>query len=515
MARRRRVITVDLADVWAAPDRKRLVKTVAWGDEVTVVDETSGHVEIEFNRTVIAPDGSVTSRAESGYIVPRRSASVAASDCVGLRKDHRVLRVNFIDVQQGDAAVLETPDGKLVLIDGGENQLFARYLAARFPGTSDTKPLPVDAIVVTHGDADHFSGLTEIHDSESLPDEKKAKRLFIRPDRVFHNGIVKRPSSVDGRSVPDRELLGPTVSNDRGVFLTGLVDDLRTVADTDMNREFRAWRDALVAWTDRQGDSDLEMRALQFGDDDAFAWIDESELRVEVLGPFRSRVGRTTGLRFLGTPPDGPRIGHDVVDPLPAEFGGLSASHTINGHSIILRITFGGFTYLFTGDLNEEAGRTLASKHYANELSLMTDVFKVPHHGSADFSGAFLQAAAPIVSVVSSGDESVAKEYIHPRATLMGALGRYSRTEEPLVLVTELIAFFRLEGTSELTDQAKARKRGEFFAFSRAAFGAVKTRTDGQRLLVYTDSANVKLKEAYAYELDEHGAPTPSAVTRV
>ena len=72
----------------------------------------------------------------------------------------------------------------------------------------------------------------------------------------------------------------------------------------------------------------------------------------------------------------------------------------------------------------------------------------MPHHGSADFSGAFFQMVSPVVSVVSSGDESARKEYIHPRATLMGALGRYSRVAEPLVFVTELVAFFNVEGWS-------------------------------------------------------------------
>ena len=47
----------------------------------------------------------------------------------------------------------------------------------------------------------------------------------------------------------------------------------------------------------------------------------------------------------------------------------------------------------------------------------------MPHHGSADFSGAFLQAVSPVVSVVSSGDDTARKEFIHPRATLVGALG--------------------------------------------------------------------------------------------
>ncbi len=55
----------------------------------------------------------------------------------------------------------------------------------------------------------------------------------------------------------------------------------------------------------------------------------------------------------------------------------------------------------------------------------------MPHHGSADFSGAFIKMVSPVVSVVSSGDESARKEYIHPRATLMGALGKHSRVDEP------------------------------------------------------------------------------------
>jgi hypothetical protein len=96
----------------------------------------------------------------------------------------------------------------------------------------------------------------------------------------------------------------------------------------------------------------------------------------------------------------------------------------------------------------------------------------------------------------------------------MGALGKWSRVPEPLVFVTELVAFFSLEGPSRPVDDKEAKKRGSFFGFSRAAFGIVKTRTDGKRLLVFTDSANVKLKEAYAYQLDDTGVPVPSPVKR-
>ena len=97
----------------------------------------------------------------------------------------------------------------------------------------------------------------------------------------------------------------------------------------------------------------------------------------------------------------------------------------------MLRLSYGGFSFLFSGDLNDEASRTLAREHNRGNLNLRSEVLKVPHHGSADFSGAFIQAVSPIVSVVSSGDESARKEYIHPRATLMGALGKWSRVPEP------------------------------------------------------------------------------------
>ena len=229
-----------------------------------------------------------------------------------------------------------------------------------------------------------------------------------------------------------------------------------------------------------------------------------------MLGPLVREVDGKPALKFLGSPPKGPRIGHESLETTALKSKGFSASHTINGHSIVFRLTYGGFSYLFSGDLNDEAGRFLAREHENGVLELKADVFKVPHHGSADFSGAFLQAVAPIVSLVSSGDESARKEYIHPRATLMGALGKCSRVSEPLVFVTELVAFFNVEGWAKLTDKQKSEKRGEFFALSRTAFGIVKTRTDGQRLLIYTDSGNVQMKEAYAYTLDSSGEAQPA-----
>ncbi len=89
---------------------------------------------------------------------------------------------------------------------------------------------------------------------------------------------------------------------------------------------------------------------------------------------------------------------------------------------------------------------------------------------------------------------------------------------EPLIFVTEMVAFFRTEGlvrpefhklkegVAVIDEEGRAAidkeaKKG-FFAFSRTVYGQVKVRTDGERLLVFTDSGQADLKEAYAYRMD-------------
>lgn len=507
---RKCAVNVDLLDVFEARGRKKLIRTLSWGDAITVLDERSTHLEVEVVDFVTADDGSILPQRRVGFVEPAKSSGRKAADLVRSIGGNDVLKVNFVDVQQGDGAVIESPDGKVILVDGGDNQLFARYLAGRFRGTTLQNPKDIECIVVTHGDADHFLGLPKILESEA--NANKLKRLFIQPKRVYHNGIVKRPSKKGGKAVAQKDLLGPTKKVGKKLYLTGLVDDLLKVPDGDMNAPFLKWKQTLATYNKR---AKLGFRRLQFGDTKAFDFFNTDRMRIDVLGPLAETLsGGKVGLKALGSPPKGPRIGHESLETEDLDAKGVSASHTINGHSIVLKIVYGGFSYLFCGDLNDEASRVLAREHNKGTLSLRSDVFKVPHHGSADFSGAFVQAVAPIVSVVSSGDESARKEYIHPRSTLMGALGKWSRVAEPLIFVTELVAFFNLEGFARVIDAKKDKVRGEFFAFSRTAFGIVKTRTDGKRLLVYTDSGNVKLKEAYAYELDADGVAQPSPVIR-
>src|SRR5262249_37031566 len=72
-----------------------------------------------------------------------------------------VLRVTFLDVGQGDAAVAELPDGKVLVVDaggfpGGE---FDTGAAVVSPFLRTRKIGRVDALAMTHAHPDHSGGL--------------------------------------------------------------------------------------------------------------------------------------------------------------------------------------------------------------------------------------------------------------------------------------------------------------------------------------------------------------------
>ena len=520
------VVAVDLARVFRNPNGTGLVRTLAWGDYVEVVEIAQDHIKVKTTGFTERSDGSIQPGQEIGFIRPSKSSRIRPRDVVKPRDQNDVLKINFVDVQQGDGTVIETPQGKVVLVDGGDNQLFARYLANRYRGTTVDNPREIECIVVSHGDADHFVGLTRIFTSEQEafdPDEGW-KRIFISPNRVYHNGLVKRPTGV-----PTADSLGASVKVGKQRIITGLVDSLFDVGDDQMNEPFRRWKAALAANNQRRlarNRGPIAFRRLAHGDDDAFDFLRAENIEVKVLAPIPTTVDGLSGLRFLGEPVKGPRIGHPGGQPRK-RFSGESTSHTINGHSIVLRLEYGGFHVLLAGDLNEESEEELLRAHQRGEIDLTSEVFKAPHHGSDDFSVDFLRAVSPVISVISSGDENARKEYIHPRATLVGALGKHSRLDEPVIFITEMVAFFHDEGvvTPEshlMVDGRPVIRNGEvvrvekprsrFYAFRRTAFGLVKIRTDGRRLLVNTDSGNLQMKESYAYTLDPAGVPTPTRV---
>src|SRR6266480_4397340 len=99
--------------------------------------------------------------------------------------DCRCLTVHFLDVGQGDAAALRTPNGRWIVIDGGprtpERDAGRRVVV---PFLRDQGVGRVAVVVATHGDADHLGGLpavVEAFDPELVlePGEPLGRPLYL------------------------------------------------------------------------------------------------------------------------------------------------------------------------------------------------------------------------------------------------------------------------------------------------------------------------------------------------
>ncbi|MEK5233250.1 MBL fold metallo-hydrolase [Lysinibacillus sp. FSL K6-0232] len=74
------------------------------------------------------------------------------------------MRVHFIDVGQGDSILLESPNGKTMLVDGGvkgAGQQVVAYL-------KELGVNKLDIVVATHPDADHIGGLIPVLNAMSI-----------------------------------------------------------------------------------------------------------------------------------------------------------------------------------------------------------------------------------------------------------------------------------------------------------------------------------------------------------
>jgi competence protein ComEC len=80
-----------------------------------------------------------------------RLEAVSSNDCY-------CLQVSFLDVGQGDAIYIKSPEGFDALIDGGPDSSVLRSLAV----AQSLNDRTLDVVIATHTDADHVGGLIDI-----------------------------------------------------------------------------------------------------------------------------------------------------------------------------------------------------------------------------------------------------------------------------------------------------------------------------------------------------------------
>lgn len=343
------------------------------------------------------------------------------------------MEVYLIDVGQGDSILIQTPDDRRILIDGGMDKSALSFLRWKYNLKKFSKIF--DAVIMTHGDTDHARGLIHI-----LNDN----HVIVK--RIFHNGVAKR---MDGS-------LGEITRVKEGNVLVDLYDDIEDLKPQygQLTKLYRNWVDAVIKAKRRAEQHGLDFecsRADQNMKEVAVGGKDG--LQISFLGPINLGEKDSPRLKTFGT-------------------GRSGVSKTINGNSVALLLKYHRARILFCGDLNEPAEKLLLS-HWGEER-LRAQVFKANHHGSQDFTSSFLSAVNPWITVVSSGDFP---DYGHPRANLLGSLGHNAphEIEKPLLFSTEIAATFKKIPESQLGEKGR-------HLHEKTIHGMIHVRTDGNWL---------------------------------
>jgi len=256
------------------------------------------------------------------------------------RKNFKSFEVTVLDVGQGDAIFVQFPDGKNILIDGG-NKTFNFD-----PGQRVIEPFlkkkginKIDAVLVTHPHNDHIGGIPYILENFEV-------------GAVIDNGL--NYSSEIYRRYLD-------IINRKGIR-------------------------HIVA---RAGDK-IELSKVA---------------RIYVLHPIEPFVGDYNGEDKYGS------------------------GHAVNNSSVVIKIQYGGNSFLFMGDAEKEAEESMIKIY---DTFLKSDWIKVGHHGSETSSSpAFVLKVKPTWAVISVGKYN---KYNHPsdivlrRYNLIGS--KIHRTDE-------------------------------------------------------------------------------------
>lgn len=371
-------------------------------------------------------------------------------------KTGRELEVYFIDVGQGDAAFIVTPNDTKILIDGGYNERARGFLAWKYHLANENSPdLVIDLLILSHADGDHLGGLLPI-----LQHDK------IKVKQIIHNGIglFKNMDEKSGDLSPNEE------------FLTTYHSALADLDGFTLRNEFEDW----INLVQQKG---ITYQAVHQGT--GIFDVGDPEIKIEILGPRLNMHEGAPQLKWFG-----------------------NHSHTINGHSVMFKLTYDDVSMLFSGDMNIEGAEYLMEDHNLT-AKLAAHVFKTPHHGSHEFYTPFFEAIRPQISVVSSGDSP---DHGHPRANFLGAIGLASRSSAPLLFSTEIAGAFVDVNAADLRNiiPAGALRQVDLESirfFKRQLHGMINVRTDGRQLFAMRRVSASYQWEAYG-PLDL--APFPS-----
>ncbi len=171
------------------------------------------------------------------------------------RKDGE-LRIHFLDVGQGDCTIVELPDGKVLLIDGGNDDGATKKKIMRYLNALGVDE--IDYLLITHADGDHCGSLEEVFRY------KKVLNAYLPSS--FESSDVEYAEAYEAAVKEGCTL----VSSSRSITLTGPSSAPYTLAflwpyaegkegenEEEMKEKYGDNWDSAVVWLDYKGVSTL------------------------------------------------------------------------------------------------------------------------------------------------------------------------------------------------------------------------------------------------------------------
>lgn len=95
-----------------------------------------------------------------------------------------------------------------------------------------------------------------------------------------------------------------------------------------------------------------------------------------------------------------------------AAISGTGSNNDMNNHSLVLKITYGNTSALFTGDIYTDGEADLVAMYAYDPTILDVDVLKVPHHGKATSSSqALFDATTPVLAATTGQFQMGTKQF--------------------------------------------------------------------------------------------------------
>jgi hypothetical protein len=373
--------------------------------------------------------------------------------------------------------------------DTGKNA--ADFVDWKFVKDYGQTSIDLDALIVSHCDADHYGGLWNLLDVSKITELDASQ---VRVEAAYHAGLSWWKTASGGKT------LGTSTTAGGETVWTQLLDDRASVTaalGSGGGPKLAGWWASFmqsVADTKNKTGQPTPIQRLgrSAGHLPGFGPNAAGDPVVHVLGPVERTVAGSPALR---------------------KFPGGESKNT-NGVSILLRLDYGRFRMVLTGDLNKASQASLLADFAGQTQAFECDVAKACHHGSDDVSYRFLQAMRAAATVISSGDN---EGHDHPRPTIIAASATTGFQQfdgedllTPLIFSTELARSIDLAGAQrlEVTDAqgdtdtlgeaqiARVKvtlKAGEPAKPLRETklvrgliYGLVNVRTDGSRILCAT-----------------------------